>query len=288
MARIGFALLLLASIAATTKAEDFKTAREARAEAAKHLREKDYAKSQQPLEAALALTPETDSKERVDIYRALLPAYRLLPESNKMQEAVEYIEANSDSATERKLIARDFANFLKQRGKSDWAAAHYEAELKSDPKSPTALAVLTTIYAEGNDEKKARGSKLATELKTLDHERAVKKAEALEKSADDDPTSAATAWKDTAKAWLEADDKARAKAAVEKSMKAFPEKRSSILGMYWHEGLGDVFMQLDDGASAALRYEEAIGLASSAPLKNPLRIKLAKAKAKSEATLPKP
>ena len=60
-----------------------------------------------------------------------------------------------------------------------------------------------------------------------------------------------------------------------------------ILGMYWHEGLGDVLMQLGDTQQAALHYEEAVGLASSAPLKNPLRAKLAKAQAKT-GTLPKP
>lgn len=283
-----FTLVAAAAFSGSADAQEFNTAREARAEAAKHLKSKDYAKSQQPLEAALALTPEADRKERVEIYRALLPAYRLLPDIDKMQEAVEYIETNGDSAIERKMVGRDFGNFLKQRGKTEWAATHYEALLKTDPKSPAALVVLSTIYADGTDEKQARGSKLEGELKSLDRERAVQKAESLEKGAEGDPTTAASAWKDAAKSWLEAGDKVRAKAAVVKSKQAFPEKRSPLLGMYWHEGLGDILMQLDEPGTAALHYEEAIGLASSAPLKNPLRTKLAKAKAKSETTIPKP
>jgi len=289
MLRVIVAFVLILVCTSHAISQEFKSAREARSEAAKHLKNKDYAKAQQPLEAALALTPETSHGERVDIYRALMPSYRLLPEVDKMQEAVEYIQLHSDSAIERKLVARDFANFVRQRGKADWATTLYEQRLTKDPKDSAALTILTILYADGTDDKKARGSKLEGELKSLNRERAGKKAEALEKSAETgDPHAAASGWKDAAKAWLEADDKARARAAVEKSKKAFPEKRSPILGMYWHEGLGDVLMQLDDGANAALHYEEAVALASSAPLKNPLRTKLIKAKAKSEATLPKP
>jgi tetratricopeptide (TPR) repeat protein len=279
--------LLASSFATPSFGEEFKTARDARAAANKHLKAKDYAQAQAPLEAALKLTPETEHAERVDIYRALIPSYRLLPEVDKMREAVEYIQTNGDSAIERGLIARSFANFLKQRGKSDWAAEIYETELKTNAKSPTALAVLSTIYADGTDEQKTRAAKLEGELKTLNRERAAAKAERLEKVADQEPTSAATKWKDVAKAWLEAEDKDRARAAVEKSKKGFPESRSPILGMYWHEGLGDVLMQLGDTQQAALHYEEAVGLASAAPLKNPLRAKLAKAQAKT-GTLPKP
>lgn len=289
MLRAVFALLLFALGPADAVAQEFKSTREARSEANKHLKNKDYAKAQQPLEAALALTPESNHKERVDLYRALMPAYRLLPEADKMQEAVEYIQLHGDSAIERRSVARDFANFVKQRGKADWATTLYEQRLTTDPKNSAALAILSVLYADGTDEKKARGSRLAGELKTLDRERAGKKAEALEKSAETgDPLAAASGWKDAAQAWLEADEKARARAAVEKSTKAFPEKRTPLLGMFWHEGLGDILMQLDDGAGAALHYEEAVALASSAPLKNPLRTKLIKAKAKSEATLPKP
>lgn len=289
MLRAVAALLLFVLASLSAVAQEFKSAREARSEANKHLKNKDYAKAQQPLEAALALTPEANYGDRVDIYRALMSSYRLLPEVDKMQEAVEYVQLRGDSAIERRSVGRDFANFIKQRGKADWAVTLYESRLAKDPKDPAALVILTTLYADGTDEKKARGSKLEGELKSLDRERAAKKAEALEKSAETgDPLAAASGYKDAAKAWLEADDKARAKAAVEKSTKAFPEKRSPILGMFWHEGLGDVLMQLDDCANAALHYEEAVALASSAPLKNPLRTKLIKAKAKSEATLPKP
>jgi len=288
MFRATLFVALLTSFVASSSAEEFKTAKEARAAAVKLMRNKEYAQAQQPLEAALALTPEGDEEDRVEIYRMLMPSYRLLPEVDKMKEAVDYIQTHGDSAIERKLVARDFANFVKQRGKTEWAATLYEAELKTDPKSPTALAVLSTIYADASDDKKTRASQLQIDLKNLDRERAAQKAESLEKLADQEQTAAASKWKDVAKAWLEAENKDRAKAAVEKSKKAFPETRSPLLGMYWHEGLGDVLMQLGDSEQAAIHYEEAVGLASSAPLKNPLRAKLAKAKAKTGPVVPAP
>lgn len=259
--------------------QEYKTAKEARAEAAKHLRARNYAAAQAPLEAALKLTPEANLKERVEIYQALLAPYRVLSEIDKMVEAVEFIEANCDSQAERTVTASDYVSFLHQRGKTDFAVTRYEAKLKENPKDPTALAVLSTIYQRLIREKKDRGAMLEAELKKLNRELAVAKAERLEKAADTDPSAAASNWKDVAKAWLEADDKEKAKAALDKSLKAKPEQRSDILAMYWHDGLGDIYTEVGETEKAIEQYERAMAKASD-PLKKPLRDKIEKLKKK--------
>lgn len=262
--------------------QEYKTVREARLDAARHLQARNYAAAQAPLEAALKLTPEGDLKQRVELYRSLMAPYRVLNNIDKMVEAVEYIQANSDGQAERSIIATDFVSFLHQRGKTDFAVERYEAKLKENPKDPTALAVLSTIYQRVIREQKERGQMLEGELKKLNRERAVAKAERLEKAADTDATAAASNWKDVAKTWLEADDKEKAKAAVEKSLKASPEKRSEILTMFWHDGLGDVYAEVGETAKAIEQYEQAITKASSEPLKKPLRDKIEKLKKPSK------
>ncbi len=258
--------------------QEYKTLREARAEAAKHLQARNYAAAQAPLEAALKLTPEDDLKQRVELYRTLMQSYRILNEVDKMVEAVEYIQANSDGQAERSIIATDFVSFLHQRGKTDFAVTRYEAKLKENAKDPTALAVLSTIYQRVLREKKERGQMLAGELKTLNRERAIAKAERLEKAADADARTAASNWKDVAKTWLEADDKQKALKAVEKSLKVPPEARNDLLVMYWRDGLGDVYAEVGDAAKAIEQYEQAVAKAPSEPLKKPLRDKIEKLK----------
>ena len=139
-------------------AQEYKTAREARAAAAKHLGTRNFAAAQAPLEAALALTPESDTRERIDIYRTLMASYRLLPEPDKMIEAVEYIEEHSPQAAERSVVASDFVSFMHQRGKTEQSVARYEERLKKNAKDPTALAVLSKTYSRLVRDKKDRAS----------------------------------------------------------------------------------------------------------------------------------
>jgi tetratricopeptide (TPR) repeat protein len=114
-------------------------------------------------------------------------------------------------------------------------------------------------------------------LRALDRERAVAKADRLAKDADKDVAAAASNWKDVAKAWLEAGDKEKAQAAVEKSLKSPPEARSGILTKFWHEGLGDVLLDLGQRDQAVAQYQEALKFAP-AGLQKSLEDKIAKAK----------
>ena len=277
MSRLLFGTCLILAFVSAADAQEYRSAREARAAAATHLRSRNFAAAQAPLEAALRLTPETDLRGRVEISRTLMSCYRLLPEPDKMIESVEYILQHSDSSSERSNVARDLASFLHQRGKVDAAVARYEERLKQNAKDPAALAVLTMIHLHLPAGQKERGKVLEKQLQALDRERAVAKAQRLAKDADADPAAAASNWKDVAKAWMEAGDKNQAQAAVEKSLKAMPEARSGILTKFWHEGIGDVMLELGQREQAVVQYQEALKFAPTG-LQKSLEDKIAKAK----------
>jgi tetratricopeptide (TPR) repeat protein len=190
---------------------------------------------------------------------------------------VEYILENSELSSERANIARDLAGFLHQRGKVDMALARYEERLKQNPKDPAALAILTVIHLRLPTGNKDRGQALDKQLQELNRERAILKAERLAANAERDAASAASSWKDVAQAWLEAGDKDKAQAAVEKSLKSPPEARSPILTKFWHEGLGDVLLELGQRDKAIAHYELALQVAP-AGLQKPLEDKITKAK----------
>jgi tetratricopeptide (TPR) repeat protein len=277
MSRFLIGTCLVLAIATPAAAQEYASAREAKAAAATRLRTKNFAAAQAPLEAALRLTPATDIRARVEISRTLMSCYRLLPEPDKMIQTVEFILENSDSSSERSNVARDLASFLHQRGKVDATLARYEERLKQNAKDPAALAVLTVIHLQLPSGQKERGKLLEKQLQALDQERAAAKAQRLAKDADGDPTAAASNWKDVAKAWLEAGDKNQAQAAVDKSLKAVPETRTGILTKFWHEGLGDVLLDLGQRDQAVAQYEEALKFAP-AGLQKPIEEKIAKAK----------
>ena len=270
-------ICLALAMSAAAHGQEYRSAQEAKAAAASQLRTRNFAAAQAPLEAALRLTPETDTRGRVEISRTLLACYRLLPEPDKMMQTAEYILEKSDSQNERSLVARDLASFLHQRGKVDAALARYEPRLAQNAKDPAALAMLTTIHLYLPTGKRDRGADLQKQLKALDVERATAKAERLTAVADADPAAAASNWKDIAKAWLEAGDKAKAQAAVEKSLEAAPEARTGILTKFWREGLGDVLLELGQRDQAIAQYEQAIKAAPEG-LKKSLEDKIGKAK----------
>lgn len=251
---LGFLLVPSAS------AEEYKSADDALTAGALKIRARKFTEAIPPLEKALAMTPAEDRKKRCDIYDTLTIAYRQLPEIDKFQEAAEYILVNNDSRPGRSIMGRSYVSFLYQRGRTDWAVKHYEEVLKKNPRDPTALTVLGSFLSIRDGEEKQRGAKLKAELEALNDERSKKNAEALEATADKDPKQAAFKWKDVARIWLEADEKTKAKAALEKARKAPPEVRSQQLTRMWHEGMGDSFAKLGDVKEAVAEYEAALKL----------------------------
>lgn len=256
--------------------ENYKTADAAFRAGAEALRGRDFAGSQKPLEAALKLAP--DDKYRLKVYSALLPAYRLLPETEKMQEAVEFLLRHSTSVPEKSLVRRGYLSFLYQRGKIDPATERYEAELKQKPNDEVLLTLLSEIYA-GPKPNPARSAELTERLaklvekegKPLDvantaqlamqYVRAKKfkeGAELYEKIAPLDDKLSAWHWKEAALAWIQVGDKKRALAAAAASAASTPEARSEQLEYFWRRALGDVFLGAGEPVLAIPHFQQAL------------------------------
>ncbi|WP_425616547.1 tetratricopeptide repeat protein [Anatilimnocola sp. NA78] len=273
-----FACVLGSNLArpSSLPAEDFKSFDDAMRAASKQLREKKYAEAQEPLEAAVKLAKNDEDKLKA--YQALVPAYRLLPEVDKMLEAQEFVLRHAESRLTRSFAGRDLAVFLHQRGKSDWAIERYEAKLRDEPFDPAALGILTAIFMRQKKEDPST-PEFERRLKELDRKLATKLAEKLEKEAAAAPRTAAWSWKDAAAAWVEAGDNAKALAAARQSLAKGPEERTSILAFYWRQGLGNVFLKSGEPKEAITQFEAALGLATSDLQRKDIEKQLAELKA---------
>jgi len=247
-----FALVVPANLAAQDSYKNFNEAFNA---GAKLLRDQQYAAAQAPLEAALKLA--TDDKDRLKAYQALVPAYRQLPEIDKMLEAQEFVIRHTERRAGRSNSAGDLASFLHQRGKTDAAIDRYEAALKTDAKDVAALAVLQTIHTKTKRDPQ-RGPEYTKRLEALDKELAGQLAQRLEKDAESAPQTGASILKDAATAWLEAGENAKALAAAKKSLASLPEDRGELLVYFWRRGLGDVFLATGEPAEAVKQFESAL------------------------------
>ncbi|MEK6257709.1 MAG: sigma-70 family RNA polymerase sigma factor [Planctomycetota bacterium] len=236
----------------------------------------NLAASQDPFEYALKMAP--DDKSKIRVYRALMGAYRQLPEIDKFTEAADFIITKSEQPAERSLTRTSLLSFVHQRGKTNDLAERYEAVLKKDPKSVTALFVLSELYAELKSDPK-RSTELLERLakltaksgEALDVPASAKLAqqyvkqskfkegaELYEKIAPLDKNLAAWHWKDAAQAWIKAKDKNRALIAAKASAEAGPEKRGDLLLHFWHRALGQVFLETGEPALAVEHLEAAI------------------------------
>jgi tetratricopeptide (TPR) repeat protein len=270
------ACLMLACLTVSAAAQDkYKTFEEARNEGAKLLRNQQLAEAQAPLEAALRLAP--DDKARLDVYQALVPVYRMLPEIDKKLEADEFIIRNSERRAARSNAARDLVSFLHQRGKLDVAIERYEALLKTTPDDVAALAALTNIYARlKRDETKA--ADLGKRLEAAERELARAAAQRLEQAALGAPQTMATQLKDAAQLWVEAGERAKAVAAARRSASGPPEQRNELLTYYWHDGLGDVFLATGEAKLAVAQFEAALAVIKLEPQRRATEKKLAAAR----------
>lgn len=256
--------------------EKYKTYDEAMRAAAPLHNNKEFAKAQEPLEAAVRLAPDDAAKLRA--YQALVSAYRLLPEIDKMLEAQEFVIRHTERKAGRSIAAGDVASFLHQRGKLDAGVERYEAQLKADAKDVAALSILSVVYTRARRDQQ-RGPEMTRRLEEVDRAIATQAAERNEKDADSAPRLAAAYWKDAAVFWLEAGDKAKALAAAKKSAAGPPEQRSNILTFYWREALGDVFLKTGEPTLAAAQFEAAIANAISDLHRQGIEKKLAEARA---------
>lgn len=292
---------IVASLLATTPtgAQQYSTVDEALRAAQPLLQEMRYAESQAPLEAAIKLAK--DDATRTKVYRALMPAYRLLPEIDKMLEAGEFIIEKSDREAERSLTRSSLLSFLRERGKADAAIARYDQRLMKNRRDATALVILAAIQS---DLKKSPGRsaelleefasvqgkqpenldpRLAAELAQNyvaagKHEKGAKLYELI---APRDPATSAWHMKEAATAWLKGGDRVKAVAAAKQSAAGPPEERSMQLTYYWHRALADVFLDANEPGLAVPHYEQAIERTKSPLSIKDCQAKLAEAKRKA-------
>ena len=95
---------------------------------------KETAKSQAPFEEALRRAPS--DKFRLKVYRALLPAYTLLPEIDKKVEALEFIITKTDSQPERSLSRTALLSFKESKSKMVQAKARAAKGRPAKPAGP--------------------------------------------------------------------------------------------------------------------------------------------------------
>lgn len=257
-----------------TFAADYKSFDEAYRDGAKQTRDKNYAAAQTALEAAVMLA--ADDAERLKAYETLVPAYRQLPEIDKMLVAQEFIIAHAEQKAKRSIAARDLASFLHQRGKVDQGIERFEARLAKDARDPVALHVLAIIYKNVRDDKD-KAADLEGRLVSLNLVLAQKLAEKHEAAAAAASQLQAWHWKEAALAWVEANDKVRALAAAKKSA-ALTEGRSPLLAFYWRDGLGQAFLGAGDAKAAIEQFEAAKAIAPSKLHQDNIDKKLAEAR----------
>ncbi len=258
-------------------AEKYGNARAAYGVAAAFYNEQNFAKAQEPFEAALLLAD--DPKMRLDCYDALIACYRLHEKTDKMTTAVEYILDHSDRTAHKSLVCRSYLSFLQQRGKTEEAIKRYEEQLKTNEKNLTALLILSEIYTHLKEnpnraaelinrqaklQKPANGEKVdVPQQAKLAQQYAKAKnykdaAELFETIAPLDEKLAAWHYKEAADAWLKLKENDKAKAAALKSSAAKPEERSDLLAYFWNRNLGDILLATGDHTLAIKHYKTAL------------------------------
>jgi tetratricopeptide (TPR) repeat protein len=296
------AAILIAWFVITDSAwAQYSTAEEAFRAGRLQLSMRNYAASQEPLEAALRLAP--DDEFRLKVYDALFPAYRMLPEPDKFIEASEFVIRKSPSADKRSLTRTSLVSFAQQRGKTGELAQQYEDALKKEQNDRAALFILSYVYAQTQRDPN-RAVELLQRLVRLDEKeekpfdapqsaelarqyvqakRYVDGAALFEKLAPMDEKLAAWHWKEAASAWLTAGEKAKALAAAQQSDASKPESRSEQLAHHWHRGLADVFLAAGEPKTAIGHYEKAIEKTNIQGYIDGCKKSLAEAKAKAGA-----
>ena len=270
------AVLAVALAAAPLSAQTSKEADAAYTEGVKHVNAKEYKEAIGPLERALSLAP--DDAYKVKVYRALVPAYRTLPEPEKMAEACEFVLRHSDQLAERRTTAASLSAFYLQRGLTEAQVKRYRELYEKDKNDYAAVAMLGEM---------ARGAKLdkdtaeAYKNRYQEAERGLagKLAAAQEESAGKDKAQEAWRWKEAAVLWVAAGDRPRALAAAAKAEAAGPETRETLVH-FWHAQLGDVYAESGKHAEALKHFEKALAATTIQGYQEACRKKIEESKKK--------
>lgn len=273
---LGLGWLLISAATAFCQGQGYATAQEAYDIGVTFLRNKNYPKALEALDAALNLKP--DQKLTGRIHRALLIPCDELALVDKMLTSLEFIIANPNSPAEKSVARTNLLGFLQTKGKAREAVVRYEGMLQKNAKDPMVLFILSGIYGDVlRDAKKA--AELTERLADVTKEAAGKVdlrtsvqlaqqyvksgklkegAEIYEKIAPLDENLRAWHWKEAAVAWLKAKELDRARAAAKAAAAGTPEKRSQLLTHFFHRSLGEVFLETGDFPLAIEHLQKAI------------------------------
>ena len=241
------------------------------------MRERDYKSALAPLEAALRLA--TDDETRLKVYNNLMPCYRLLPENDKMIEACEFTILKTKDGNERSNISGSLTSFLYQRGKLDEIQKKYEGILAKDAEDLISLTMLLAIH-KIDFKAKDKQELYRTRLDKVEQKLAKNLAEEEEKLAATDAPQTTWHWKQAAVYWIKATDSAKALQAAKQAEATGPEKRGDLLLHFWHAQLGDVYLAANAPQDAIRHFEKAIATTTIDGYKKTCTEKLATAKAK--------
>ncbi|HIE97760.1 MAG TPA: hypothetical protein EYG03_17770 [Planctomycetes bacterium] len=269
----------------------YKTDKEAFGVGVAFYNSRNFKASRKPFEAALKLT--TDDELRLKTNEALLQAYRLIPEFEPFRDAAEYVISNATSNAKRSLTRRSFVGFSYQRGQIDNLIKRYEKRLKKKSDDYLSVYMLSEIYqrvksnpqraivlikqlekinkvrnpsSDGKSDSKlsaADAAKIAREKSKLAMQYARSKdyrnaAKVYQEIAPLVPTTQAWNLKEAASALLKLGEKKEALRVALEADKAKPEARNDQLAQFFHRGLGDILLSLDEPAKAVPHFKIAL------------------------------
>ena len=270
------AVLAVALAAAPLSAQTSKEADAAYSEGVKHVNAREYKEAIGPLERALSLAP--DDAYKVKVYRALVPAYRTLPEPEKMAEACEFVLRRSDQLAERRTTAAALSSFYFQRGLTEAQVKRYRALYEKDKSDYAAVAMLSEMARSAKLEKDTAET-YKKNYQEAERGLAGKLAAAQEESAGKDKAQEAWRWKEAAVLWVAAGDRPRALAAAAKAEAAGPETRETLVH-FWHAQLGDVYAENGKHAEALKDFEKALAATTIQGYQEACRKKIEESKKK--------
>lgn len=265
---------------------------------------RNYAAATEPLEAALRMAP--GKEEKLKVYKALIPCYRLDSGNKKMMKAVEYVMKNAALGFRASMTTRSYLSFLHQRGKTKEAIERYEDRLKKSPDDKVALRLLGEIYtsySRNPDRAKEilrqlqvvapiemdgsqsaflqQGSLARSFTNAKDYESSAKIYGLL---AEKDADNAGQHLKDLADVLLRSGETKKAVEVARKAVEAGPDRRSEQLTYYWYRSLGDLLLEHGEASEAVPLLKKAVTLTKIEGYLKTTKEKLEEAKAKAKLT----
>ncbi|MEZ6123766.1 MAG: hypothetical protein R3C49_11390 [Planctomycetaceae bacterium] len=238
---------------------------------------RNFESARKPFEAALKLATTDDQK--LKIYEALIPCYRLQQTTDEMTTAVEYVLKNSKRDSSKSLTRRGYLSFMYQRGKIAELAERHEKVLQKDPNDFVALYLLSEIYSRAKPDPK-RAAELIQRLNTVappakDDPLAILKqaelarqlilaqdyqkgADLYEKLAGQDEKLAGYYLKEAALAYVKLKQDEKAMQLADKAVAAGADPRNEQLAHYWYRQLGEFYLDHNKPAEAIPLLKKAI------------------------------